>query len=199
MRGFLLLNLETIDAGFGVLMGPFLGDGGCQGVPVSDNGVAVRGLYRSPSGALKFQSWTPAYDQRHMSSDLNSTATEASSGKWSGRLTPERIKQLAECLIAGRTRAETAKALGVSPRTVSRWKKDPTVLAEIERLRNRTGETRAADVLLGLLKSDDERIRLAASREIYRWKIQRAPVEPEPEPEPDIEEGYIVVRQEPFR
>jgi hypothetical protein len=73
------------------------------------------------------------------------------------------------------------------------------VLAEDQRLRNRTGETRVADVLLGLLESDDERIRLAPSREIYRWKIQRAPVEPEPEPEPDIEEGYIVVRQEPFR
>ena len=71
------------------------------------------------------------------------------------------------------------------------------MLAEIERLRSRKSELRVVDVLQGLLESDDERIRLAAAREIYRWKIQRAPVEPEPKP--DIEAGYIVVRQEPFR
>jgi transcriptional regulator with XRE-family HTH domain len=134
-----------------------------------------------------------------MSSNLRSSATEMSSGKGSGRLTPERIKQLAECLIAGCTRAETAEALGVSPRTVSRWKKDPVVVAEVDRLRSRTNETRVEDVLLRLLKSDDERIVLGAAREIYRWKIQRAPVEPEPEPEREVEEGYILVRREPFR
>ena len=122
-----------------------------------------------------------------------------SSAKWSSRLTPERIKTLAECLIAGRTRNETAEALGVSPRTISRWKTDSAVLAEVARLRSRTSETRAEDVLQSLLDSDDERIRLMAVREIYRWKIQRAPVEPEPEPERRVEEGYIVVRQQPFR
>jgi hypothetical protein len=56
------------------------------------------------------------------------------------------------------------------------------VVAEVDRLRSHTNETRVEDVLLRLLKSDDERIVLGAAREIYRWKIQRAPVEPEPEP-----------------
>jgi transcriptional regulator with XRE-family HTH domain len=134
-----------------------------------------------------------------MSSDIRSSATVVSSAKWSSRLTPERIKTLAECLIAGRTRNETAEALGVSPRTISRWKTDSAVLAEVARLRSRTSETRAEDVLQSLLDSDDERIRLMAVREIYRWKIQRAPVEPEPEPERRVEEGYIVVREKPFR
>ena len=157
--------------------------------------MTTSGLYR----ARKNQSWPPAYHQCHMSSDLKSSATEVSSAKWSSRLTPERIKTLAECLIAGRTRAEAADLLGVSPRTVSRWKKDPAVEAEVDRLRNRSGETRVADVLLGLLESDDDRIVLGAEREIYRWKIQRTPVEPEPEPEREVKQGYILVRQEPFR
>ena len=140
-----------------------------------------------------------------MSSDLLSSPTETTSGKWSARLTPERIKQLAECLIAGRTRKETAEALGVSESSVSRWKKDPRVLAEVERLRNRTGETRAVDVLLDLLDSDSDAVRLAAVKEIFRLKIQRAPEEPSP---PDADEVVLPVepgmrwvasvREEPF-
>ena len=128
-----------------------------------------------------------------MSSDLSSP----SSLTWSVRLTPERVKTLAECVIEGRTRAETADALGVSPRTVSRWKKIPAVVAEVDRLRSRANEPRVEDVLIRLLKSDDEHIRLMAVRETLRWEIQRARVEPEPEPE--VEQGYIVVREEPFR
>ena len=116
----------------------------------------------------------------------------------SRRLTPERITQLAGCIVAGLTRAETAEVLRVSVRTVSRWKKDPAVLAEVDRLRNRTSETRAEDVLLRLQDSWDEKIALAAAKEVLRLQIQRARVEPEPEPEPDIPEGYIVVRQDPI-
>jgi hypothetical protein len=128
-----------------------------------------------------------------MSSDLSS----ASSVTWSGRLTPERVKTLGECVIEGRTRAETADALGVSPRTVSRWKKIPVVVAEVDRLRSRADEPRVEDVLIRLLKSDDEHIRLMAVREALRWEIQQARVEPKPER--DVQEGYIVVRQKPFR
>jgi Homeodomain-like domain-containing protein len=134
-----------------------------------------------------------------MSSDLERSATEVSSAKWSSRLTPERIKTLAECLIGGRTRTEAADVLGVSPRTVSRWKKNPAVLAEVDRLRSRTSETRVEDVLLRLLESDDERVRLMAVRETLRWKIQRAPEEPEKQPEPDAPDDYLLVRREPFR
>src|SRR5215475_7712452 len=86
----------------------------------------------------------------------------------SRRLTPERITQLAECLIAGLTRAETAEVLRVSVRTVSRWKRDPAVHAEVDRLRNRTSETRAEDVLLRLQDSWDEKIALAAAKEVLR-------------------------------
>jgi predicted transcriptional regulator len=114
-------------------------------------------------------------------------------------LTPERIKKMAECIVAGCSRQETADALGVSPRTVSRWKKDPRVIAEVDRLRSRTSETRVEDVLLRLLESDDERIRLMAARETLRWRIQRAPEEPERQPEPEVPDGYFLVRQEPIR
>jgi predicted transcriptional regulator len=137
--------------------------------------------YRSFSGALRIQDETPAYDPSQMT------------------LTPERIKKLAECIVAGCSRHEIADLLGVSPRTISRWKKDPRVIAEVERLRRRANEPRVEDVLIRLLQSDDEHIRLMAVRETLRWEIQRARVEPEPKPERPVEEGYIVVRQEPFR
>jgi len=136
---------------------------------------------RSFSGALRIQDETPKYDPSQMS------------------LTPERIKKVAECIVAGCSRQETADVLGVSPRTISRWKKDPRVIAEVERLRSRASEARVEDVLLRLLESDDERIRLMAARETLRWRIQRAPEEPERQPEPDVPDGYFLVRQEPIR
>jgi hypothetical protein len=130
-----------------------------------------------------------------MSADLSSSA---SSGTWSGRLTPERIKTLAECLIEGRTRVETADALDVSARTVSRWKKNPVVVAEVDRLRSRANEPRVEDVLIRLLKSDDEHIRLMAVRETLRWKIQRAPEEPPPDEPLPPGMRRVFVREEPF-
>ena len=136
---------------------------------------------RSFSGALRIQDETPKYDPSQMS------------------LTPERIKKVAECIVAGCSRQETADVLGVSPRTISRWKKDPRVIAEVERLRSRASEARVEDVLLRLLESDDERMRLMAVRETLRWRIQRAPEEPERQPEPDVPDGYFLVRQEPIR
>ncbi len=110
-----------------------------------------------------------------MSSEPISSPPETSSGKWSARLTPERINQLAECLIAGRTRKETAQALGVSPRTVTRWKKDADVLEEVERLRNRTNEAIAADYLKSLLDSDNERIVLGAAQALSKIKTPAKP------------------------
>jgi hypothetical protein len=95
--------------------------------------------------------------------------------------------------------------LGVSPRTVTRWKNDPTVVAEVDRLRSRTSETRAADVLVRLMDSLDERIALTAAREVLHRKIQRTPEEPPP-PDADevvlpLEQGMrwvASVREEPF-
>jgi transcriptional regulator with XRE-family HTH domain len=114
-----------------------------------------------------------------MGSDLRNSSTEASSGRWSGRLTPGRIEEVAEFLIAGRTRAEIARALDVSPRTVSRWKKDSAVLVEIERLRNRTSEDRAVDALEQLLETGSERMVLGAAQTLLR-RSERAPKEPAP-------------------
>jgi hypothetical protein len=89
------------------------------------------------------------------------------------RLTRERIRQLAEYFIAGRTREETATALGVSPRTVTRWKKEPAVLAEVERLLNRGPETRALEKLERLLDSDDDKVALGAAQTLVRREMQR--------------------------
>jgi Homeodomain-like domain len=114
-----------------------------------------------------------------MSADLSSSAAEVSSGKGSGGLTPERIKMLAECLIAGLTRVETAQLLNVSPRTVSRWKPDPAVAAEVDRLRGRTSEDRAVDALEHLLVSGSEKIVLGAAQVLLR-RSERAPKEPAP-------------------
>ena len=148
---------------------------------MSASRVSAGALCRSLPGALQIQDETPTYDQSQMT------------------LTPEKIKLLAECLIAGLSRKETAKALGVSPRTVSRWKKDPRVIAEVERLRTRTSETRVEDVLQRLLESDDERVRLGAVRESLRWKIQRAREEPPPDDPPPPGMKVIHVREKPFR
>jgi transcriptional regulator with XRE-family HTH domain len=108
-----------------------------------------------------------------MRSQLDSSPTEPPSGSLSVRLTRERIRQLAESLIAGCTRKEAAKALGVSPRTVTRWKKDPAVLAEIERLLNRGPETRALERLERLLDSDDDKVALGAAQTLVRREMQR--------------------------
>ena len=82
---------------------------------------------------------------------------------------------MAECLIAGRTRKEIAGALGVSARTVSRWKEDADVLAEVDRLRNRTNEAIAVDHLKSLLNSDDERVVLAAAQALSKIKTPATP------------------------
>jgi transcriptional regulator with XRE-family HTH domain len=110
-----------------------------------------------------------------MSADLNSSPTETSSGNWSARLTREQINLLAECLIAGRSRKQIAEALGVSVRTVSRWKEDLAVLAEVDRLRNRTNEAIAVDYLKSLLVSDDERVVLAAAQALSKIKTPAKP------------------------
>ena len=108
-----------------------------------------------------------------MTSQLDSSPLEAASGTSSVRLTRERVRRLAECHVAGCTRQETAKALGVSPRTVTRWKKDPAVLKEFERLLNRGPETRALEKLDRLLDSADEKVALGAAQTLVRREMQR--------------------------
>ena len=87
-------------------------------------------------------------------------------------LTPERVKPVAALLFEGRSRKEIAAALDVSPRTVSRWKNDPRVLAELERLRNATPATRALAVLEDIaLRGENERNRLQAAQTLLRLAI----------------------------
>jgi hypothetical protein len=117
-----------------------------------------------------------------MSADVISSTGEMSVGRVSSGVPRERINQLAECLLAGRTRKETAEALRVSVRTVSRWSKDPTVLAEVERLRNRTNEELATDSLKHLLRSENERIVLGAAQALLRAKYQGRAGESDPDP-----------------
>src|SRR5262249_34939601 len=72
-----------------------------------------------------------------------------------------------------------ADALNVSPRTVSRWKRDPAVVAEVDRLRSRTSEDRAVDALEHLLVTGSEKIVLGSAQALLR-RSERTPKEPAP-------------------
>jgi hypothetical protein len=118
----------------------------------------------------------------------------AAEGNAVTRLTPDVATRLAELLIAGRSAPECATELQCGVRSVWTWKRSALVLAELERLANRSDDVRAVDVLLGLLDSADERVRLAAAQEVLRARIQRTPVEPEPPAEPpEAPPGYITI------
>ncbi|MGZ4314315.1 MAG: hypothetical protein ACXVRS_00630 [Gaiellaceae bacterium] len=73
-----------------------------------------------------------------------------------------------------------AQALEISPRTASRWKKNPLVIAEVERIRNRSDQQRAAEILVRLTESDDERVALRACELVLQRSIRRTAREPEP-------------------
>src|SRR5262245_46895868 len=108
-----------------------------------------------------------------MGSQLDSSPTEPPAGTSSVRLTRDRVRRLAELLIAGCTRKEIAKTLDVSPRTVTRWKQDPAVQAEYDRLLKRGPETRALEKLDRLLDSNDDKVALAAAQTLVRREMQR--------------------------
>ena len=98
-----------------------------------------------------------------MASPLSSPTETLSDRLSARRLTPEVAEVLAQLLVAGWSRQSIADRLGVSVRTVSRWKVRPLVTAAEEHLRNRSDEEEAADVLLRLTRSPDERVALRAA------------------------------------
>jgi hypothetical protein len=68
-------------------------------------------------------------------------------------------------------------------------------MAEVERLRSRSDEVRAVDVLLRLMDSWDDPIALRAAELVLKHKIQRVPEEEDPPP-PGMRR--VFVREEPF-
>lgn len=87
----------------------------------------------------------------------------------------------AALLAAGRTVADTAKAVGVSERQVSRWQQEPGFRARVRELQKQTvgqavavlreGLTEAARELRDLLTHDSAAIRLRAADVLLRHSL----------------------------
>jgi hypothetical protein len=92
-------------------------------------------------------------------------------------LSPTQTQAL-QLLAAGKTNGQAAKAVGVRPETIGRWRKLPQfqdAMASandpdlIDMDANVTHAKWAAfDTLMGLLQSDDPNIQLRAAAEIYK-------------------------------
>jgi hypothetical protein len=88
-------------------------------------------------------------------------------------LTPQKLAA-ATHLASGRSGVETAKLVGVTAETVSRWRKDPNFVAHLnglkgealatDRERLRSLRAKALDALAELLDSPSDQIRLQAVR-----------------------------------
>ena len=82
-------------------------------------------------------------------------------------LTP-RQRRCARYLGLGLTQRAAARRLGMDERSVRRWLSLPAFVALVEQERESGHNDSAEDVLLDLLNSSDERVRLAAARELRR-------------------------------
>lgn len=58
----------------------------------------------------------------------------SSGGRPSGLSDPERVKLAAALYVEGATREDMARELGVSPWTITQWRKDPRVRAQVSKL-----------------------------------------------------------------
>jgi len=99
-------------------------------------------------------------------------------------------------LIAGKSAGQAAKAVGVRPETVSRWKalpafRDALAAVSDSDLTNHDinvvhAKWKAYDCLVTLLDSDDEAVQLKAAAEIYRtWGTAMPPYRGPDELPPD--------------
>lgn len=102
-------------------------------------------------------------------------------------------------LIDGKTAGQAAKAVGVRPETISRWKalpafKDALAGAGDASLTDHDinvthAKWRAYDTLVSLLDSDDEGVQLKAAAEIYRTWGTALPVYGGPDQQPPDDAG----------
>lgn len=100
-------------------------------------------------------------------------------------------------LASGRTGGQTAKALGVRPETVSRWRQLPQfkdALASANDPDLADGDAnitymkwRSYDVLLAALESDSDQVRVKAAGEVFRLFGTTLPAYRGPDQEPPEE------------
>lgn len=111
-------------------------------------------------------------------------------------LSPKQVTGL-EMMLKGQSNGAVAKRLGIRPETASRWRQLPQFKDALEnnddpdKIDQDTNLTylrwRSYDVLLGLLESPDDAIRLKASSEVFKLFGTRLPryTGPDQQPEPD--------------
>jgi transcriptional regulator with XRE-family HTH domain len=114
---------------------------------------------------------------------------------------PEILRLIAEAEVAGLSRSEIALKTGLTPRTISRYRHRTEVRKAVELLRQQPRQERAQDVLVGLLGSESESIRLQAALGIVRYGVQKVRAEPESDedaPPPAKGLRRVFVREEPL-
>lgn len=90
--------------------------------------------------------------------------------------TPHLLQHMAVAVAGGMSVAEWCRATGTPERTAYAWSKLDEFTAMVREIQERTlasavrklaaGTTKAAEVLIGLLESEDERTQLAAARAV---------------------------------
>jgi thiaminase len=96
------------------------------------------------------------------------------------RSTHNRIwEPAAVCIASGMTTKQTAEKLGLPPGTLNHWRRHPTFKNFVNRLHDESiaqavgkmaeALTTAADVVIKLLQSESENIKLQASDRVKEW------------------------------
>ena len=92
-------------------------------------------------------------------------------------LTP-RQKRAGRYLALGLSQRAASRRLGMDERTIRRWLTDvPEFAPYVESLRSTVTDEDADDVLRDLLHSSDERVRLAAARELRKQPVAAANID----------------------
>ena len=112
-------------------------------------------------------------------------------------LSPKQASGL-QLMVAGKSNGDIAHALQVRPETVSRWRQLPAFVDALQSANDPSlvaadvnvtfAKWRAYDVLLALLDSDDDQIRLKAAAAIYSTWGTALPTYRGPDAEPKSDE-----------